>query len=65
MSALDNEALAKAIDRCVRGEIARAMLKRRLIDEITVEKIAEEFFFSDRQTKRILSRAKTQLINRL
>ena len=62
---LDNYQLAQDIDRCVRGEIARAMAKRRYIDEITVERIAEEFNYSDRHTKRILARAKDQLLRRL
>lgn len=41
------------------------MAKRRYIDKITVERIAEEFSYSDRHTKRILARAKEQLLRRL
>lgn len=61
----DNEELSRQIDRYVRGEIARAMLKRQLIDEVLVESIADEFYFSKRATERILKRAREQLLSRI
>lgn len=61
---LDNLEIAEAIDRYVRGERARAMLKRRLIDEICIEPLAEEFDISVAQTKRIILKAMQQLYER-
>ena len=58
---MDNLEIAEAIDRYVRGERARAILKRRLIDEICYEPLAEEFDISVSQLKRILTKAKEQL----
>ena len=61
---LDNLEIAEAIDRYVRGERARAVLKRRLIDEICIEPLAEEFDISVAQTKRIILKAMQQLYER-
>ena len=61
---LDNIEVAEAIDRYVRGERARAILKRRLVDEICIEPIAEEFDISVSQTKRIILKAEEQLFRR-
>lgn len=58
---MDNYEIADAIDRYVRGERARQILKRRLLDEICYEPLAEEFDISVSQLKRILSKAKEQL----
>lgn len=62
---MDNIEIAEAIDRYVRGERDRAILKRRLIDCITQEKLAEEFDLSVSQIKRILIRSQEQLFNQL
>ena len=62
---MDNYEIAEAIDRYVRGERARAILKRRLIDEICYEPLAEEFDISVSQLKRILSKAQEQLYRNL
>ena len=62
---LDNYEIAEFIDRFVRGERNRAILKRRFIDEITIEKLAEEFDLSVSQTKRILQISKEQLFSKL
>ena len=62
---LDNFQIANAIDRYVRGERARAMLKRRLLDEICYEPLAEEFNISVSQLKRILIKAQEQLFKGL
>jgi len=62
---MDNLEIAEAIDRYVRGERARAILKRRIIDEICYEPLAEEFDISVSQLKRILSKAKEQLYKHL
>lgn len=62
---MDNIEIANAIDRYVRGERARAILKRRLIDMICYEPLAEEFDISVSQLKRILSKAQEQLFEHL
>lgn len=58
---MDNYQIADAIDRYVRGEKARTILKRRLLDEICYEPLAEEFDISVSQIKRILAKAQEQL----
>lgn len=62
---MDNMEIAEAIDRYVRGERARSILKRRIIDEICYEPLAEEFDISVSQVKRILSKAQEQLYKNL
>lgn len=62
---MDNYEIAEAIDRFVRGERARAILKRRILDEICYEPLAEEFDISVSQLKRILIKAQEQLFKGL
>ena len=62
---MDNYEIADAIDRFVRGERARKILKRRLLDEICYEPLAEEFDISVSQLKRILAKAREQLFTHL
>lgn len=62
---MDNMEISEAIDRYVRGERARSILKRRIIDEICYEPLAEEFDISVSQVKRILSKAQEQLYKNL
>lgn len=57
---LDNIEIAEAIDRYVRGERARALLKRSLIDKICIEPLAEEFDISVSTVKRDLYKAQEQ-----
>lgn len=62
---MDNYEVADAIDQYVRGERARKILKRRLLDEICYEPLAEEFDISVSQVKRILRKAQEQLFKHL
>lgn len=62
---MDNIEISEAIDRYVRGERDRAILKRRLIDYISQEKLAEEFDLSVSQIKRILIKSQEQLYSHL
>jgi len=62
---MTNSEIADAIDEYVRGERARAILKRRLIDEICYEPLAEEFDISVAQLKRILYKAQNQLFKHI
>lgn len=60
-----NYELAEMIDQYVRGERARAMLKRRLIDRVRFERLAEEFDVSTRHCKNIVYKAQEQLFKHL
>lgn len=51
---LDNIQISDAIDKYVHHERNRAILKRRLIDGICYEPLAEEFNLSVRQVKNIV-----------
>lgn len=53
---IPNEQLSRAIDRWVHAERDRKIMKRRMIDGICFEPLAEEFQLSDRHVKRIVSR---------
>lgn len=61
----DNIELAEMIDRYVRGEKARAIYKRRLIDRVKFEALAEEFDISTRNVQNIVYRAQEQLFKHL
>lgn len=50
----DNSVIAKLIDERIHHERNRRLLKRRLIDGICYEPLAEEFDLSVRQTKNIV-----------
>ena len=52
-----NSQIAGIIDEYIHSERDRKLLKRRLIDGITYERIAEEFDLSVRQVKTIVYRA--------
>lgn len=50
----NNSEISNIIDERIHSERNRAILKRRLIDGITYEKLAEEFDLSVAQIKRII-----------
>lgn len=54
MDNITNSQISHVIDEYVRGERNRAILKRRLIDLICYEPLAEEFDLSVAQIKRIV-----------
>lgn len=56
-----NSEVEKAIDDCIHSERDRAVLKRRLIDGIFFEPLAEEFSLSVRQVKNIVYRCQEQV----
>lgn len=62
---MDNYEISEAIDRYVRGERNRKILKRRILDEICYEPLAEEFDISVSQLKRILIKSQEQLFKHL
>ena len=53
---LSNSQLSAIIDEWVRGERDRQIMKRRLIDCITLETLAEEFQLSTTQTSKIVAK---------
>ena len=57
----DNSVIAALIDEKIHHERNRRLLKRRLIDGICFEPLAEEFDLSVRQTKNIVSRGTKQI----
>ena len=61
----DNEQLARLIDIHVKGERDRAILKRRLIDLICYEPLAEEFNISPEWVRTIVYRAEKQLFKHI
>lgn len=57
--------ISAAIDEWILNEKHRAMLKRKLIDGVTYERLAEEFGFSPRWTKELVYRLKVKLYKHL
>ena len=53
------------IDEWIFNERDRALLKRRLLDGIIFEDLAEEFNLSVRQTKRIVAKCTEKLIRHI
>lgn len=62
---LSNSQISDLIDEWVRSERNRKILKRRLIDGICYEPLAEEFGLSVRQTKSIVYKAEEQLFRHI
>ena len=60
-----NSEVSFLIDEHIHSERDRKLLKRRLIDGICYEPLAEEFGMSDRQIKRIIYKLQEQLFKHL
>lgn len=58
---LTKDELYYLIDQCIHSERDRAILKRKLHDGITYERLAEEFDLSVGQTKNIVYKSKDKL----
>lgn len=65
MKEYTNSGVAKAIDDYIHSERDRAILKRRLIDGICYEPLAEEFDLSVRQVKKIVYRCEDLVFKHL
>ena len=61
MKEYTNSDIAKLIDEYIHSERDRKILKRRLIDGITYDDLAEEFDYSVRHMKRIVYRLQNAL----
>ena len=55
----------KLIDEWIFSERDRAILKRRLLDGLGFEQLAEEFYLSVQQTKTIVYKSQTRLFQYL
>ena len=62
---LSNTDISNLIDEWIRGERDRAILKRRLIDQICFEPLAEEFDLSVPQIKRIVYKTQDRLFRKI
>lgn len=60
-----NPQIRELIDEYIHSERDRAILKRKLVDGITFERIAEEFQMSDKQIKRIVYKLQEELFRHL
>lgn len=60
-----NSEITNLIDEHIHSERDRAILKRRLVDGIRYEKLAEEFELSVRQVKNIVYKAEEKLFKYL
>ena len=60
-----NSELSYLIDQWIRSERDRAILKDRLINGLTFERLAEKHDMSVRQTKNIVYRSMEKLVTRL
>ena len=57
-----NSDISRAIDECIHSERDRAILKRRFIDGIHFEPLAEEFDLSVRQVKNIVHKHENKIL---
>ena len=62
---ISNSDISKAIDEWIKSERDRKILKRRLIDGICYEPLAEEFELSVRQIKTIVYKTENILFSHL
>lgn len=64
MNDLTNSQIAYLIDEYIRSERDRAILKRRLLDGICFEPLAEEFDLSVRQVKNIVYKGQERIFKK-
>lgn len=57
-----NSAISAVIDEHIHSERDRILLKRRLIDGLTYEKLAEELDMSVRQVKNIIAKQQDKVL---
>ena len=65
MTEYSNSQIERAINEYIHSERDRAILKRRFIDGLTFERLAEEFSLSVRQTKTIVYRSSDRLFKHI
>lgn len=64
LESYSRDALEFLINQYIHNERNRAILKRRLLDGICYEPLAEEFDLSDRQVKNIVYKCEAKLFRR-
>ena len=62
---IPNDELIELIDKWVKGDRNRRILKRRLVDLRTYDELASEFFLSTRQLIRIVMKEEYKLFSKL
>lgn len=62
---ISNSEIQHLIDEWVRNERDRNILKRRLLDGVTYERLAEEFDLSVRQVKNIVYRGEQRIFSHM
>lgn len=62
---LDRVAISDLIDRWIFSERDRALLKRRLLDGVRYDVLAEEFDLSVRQTKKIVYKGEERVLSKV
>lgn len=65
MKEYTNSQMCALIDEHIHSERDRRILKRRLVDGVVYEALAEEFDMSDKQIKRIVYKLQKQLFKHL
>ena len=60
-----NSEIIKVIDEYIHSERDRAILKRRLVDGLTYENLAEEFDLSVAQIKRLIYKGEDYIFRRI
>lgn len=62
---LSNSQLSALIDEWIKGERDRAIMKRRLIDNICFEPLAEEFQLSSRHIRKIVHKNEERIFKHI
>ena len=65
MTEYTNSRISAVIDEYIHSERNRKLLKRRYIDGITYERLAEEFDLSVRQTKAIVYQSEAAIFSHI
>lgn len=65
MMEYSNSQITELINEWIHSERDRAILKRRLVDGLTYEKLAEEFDLSVRQIKKIVYKSENALFTHI
>ncbi len=65
MPNLPRSEISKLIDEWIFNERDRALLKRRLLDGITYEKLAEEFDLSVRHVKTVVYKSQDKIFSHI
>ena len=65
LSDVKNSDISNVIDEYIHSERDRKILKRRLIDGITYDRLAEEFDMSIRQIKAIVYKSEEKLFSHI